>query len=219
MIIIIDDNRYNQMSENYKTDFTKELLRYTNKVKWIKNINNSNLNEILSVASCILIHDSVEEKDIKDRLIASLRLSNKIPYCIFSNGFTATVLNENSITSIKKDRLYNNLLVFIQAFIGSGKPDLRLLALGAKYDLEKGALLQDRLISNVLLVHRQDFHYETAFPSGSQAYKDLRELVYLSDPKLDFSAFEETFNQSSTTAEILRKEIIRMTLQIKKKYE
>jgi hypothetical protein len=214
MIYIIDDNRYNQMSENYRIDFTKELLKYVGKVNWTKTINKSNIDHILQTASCILIHDSVDEKEFKDKLLVESRNKN-IRYCIFSNGLTATVFDSESILSIKKDRLYTNLLTFIQAFVSTGDAQLKLLALGVNYDREKAAIIRDRLINGVLLAARNSFVYERAFPSGSQEYKDLKELVYLDNSDRTFSSFEHEFNQPSTTADILREEIIRMSKTVK----
>lgn len=206
------------MAENYSIDFTKELVKYPGKVKWLRILNQSNIEEILNLASYILIHDSVDEKEFKDRLLTEVK-NKKIPYCIFSNGLTATVFDATSIVSIKKDRLYKNLLTFIQAFISGNDPQLKLLALGLNYDREKAAIIRDKLINGVLLAARDKFNYENAFPSGSQQYKELKELVYLSSPEMDFSAFEEEFNHSATTAETMRQEILRMAKNVKSNNE
>jgi hypothetical protein len=144
---------------------------------------------------------------------------NNIPYCLFSNGFAATIFDENSIKEIKKDRLYNNLLDFINYFKTQGKIDLKLLSLGQNYEIERASIIQDRLINGTLLLNKDRFNYEVAFPSGSLEYKDLRELVYLSDPSIDFSDFEDTHNSKDTTAQLLRSVIISMTNNVKRKYE
>jgi hypothetical protein len=218
MIYLIDDNKYGQMSANYKLDFTKVLLPYQVVITWMQTVSENNISHILSDAACILIHDSLEEKEDKERLVAMAK-KNNIPYCLFSNGFAATTFDGNSIKEIKKDRLYNNLLDFINYFKTEGKIELKLLSLGQNYEIERASIIQDRLINGTLLMNKENFNYEVAFPSGSLEYKDLRELVYLSDSSIDFSDFEDTYNSDETTAESLRFVIISMTKIVKRKYE
>lgn len=218
MIYLIDDNKYGQMSENYKLDFKFELKLFKEHVIWLENLNVPDIELIASSASCILIHDSIENKENKEHLIA-LAKKNNCQYCIFSNSFTATIFEGLSIKEIKKDRMYNNLLIFINHFINHKELDLRLLSLGANYEAERASIIQDRLVNGTLLSHRNNFIYEVAFPSGSQAYKDLMELVYLSNPSLDFSSFEDTHNSNETKAQTMRVLIINMVKQVKQKYE
>jgi hypothetical protein len=218
MIYLVDDNKYGQMSANYKLDFTKVLLPYQSVIIWLQTISENYINNIISDAVCILIHDSYEEKEDKERLVA-LAKKNNIPYCLFSNGFAATIFDGDSIKEIKKDRLYNNLLDFVKYFDSEGKVDLKLLSLGQNYEIERASIIQDRLISGTLLLNKDNFNYEVAFPSGSIEYKDLRELVYLSDPSMDFSDFEDTYNTKDTTAQSLRSVIISLTKIVKKRHE
>lgn len=218
MIYLIDDNKYGQMSENYKLDFTKVLLTYQGFINWVQAISENDIVHIITDASCILIHDSLEEKEDKERLVAMAK-KNNIPYCLFSNGFAATIFDGNYIKEIKKDRLYNNLLDFINYFETEGKIDLKLLSLGQNYEIERASIIQDRLINGTLFMNKENFNYEVAFPSGSLEYKDLRELVYLSDPTIDFSDFEDTHNSNNTTAQSLRFVIISLVRNVKRKYE
>lgn len=218
MIYLIDDNKYGQMSANYKLDFTKVLLPYQGVINWLQTVSENGINHILSDAACILIHDSLEEKEDKERLVAMAK-KNNIPYCLFSNGFAATIFDGDSIKEIKKDRLYNNLLDFIKYYEKEGNIDLKLLSLGQNYEIERASIIQDRLINGTLLMNKEGFNYEVAFPSGSLEYKDLRELVSLSDPSIDFSDFEDTYNSKDTTAQLLRSVIISMTKNVKRKYE
>ena len=206
------------MSANYKLDFTKVLLPYQGVINWLETVSENAINHILSDAACILIHDSLEEKEDKERLVAMAK-KNNTPYCLFSNGFAATIFDGDSIKEIKKDRLYNNLLDFIKYFEKEGKIDLKLLSLGQNYEIERASIIQDRLINGPLLMNKESFNYEVAFPSGSLEYKDLRELVYLSDSSLDFSDFEDTYNSKDTTAQSLRLVIISMTKNVKRKHE
>ena len=218
MIYLIDDNKYGQMSENYKLDFTKVLLTYKVLVNWLQNISGNEIKNIVADADCILIHDSLEEKEDKERLIA-LAKNNKIPYCLFSNGFAATIFDGISIKEIKKDRFYNNLLDFIKYFEKEGLIELKILSLGQNYEIERASIIQDRLINGTLLKNKDSFNYEVAFPSGSLEYKDLRELVYLSDTSIDFSDFEDIYNSKDATAQSLRSVIISMAKNVKRKYE
>lgn len=218
MIYLIDDNKYGQMSANYKLDFTKVLLPYQGVINWLETVSENAINHILSDAACILIHDSLEEKEDKERLVAMAK-KNNTPYCLFSNGFAATIFDGDSIKEIKKDRLYNNLLDFIKYFKKEGKIDLKLLSLGQNYEIERASIIQDRLINGTLFMNKENFNYEVAFPSGSLEYKELRELVYLSDPSIDFSDFEDNYNSKDSTAQLLRSVIISMTKNVKQKYE
>ncbi len=218
MIILIDDNKYGQMSENYKFDFTSILRLFPDHIQWIQRVSGNDIELVIKNASCILIHDSLDSKEDKERLVAMAKKEN-IPYSIFSNGFAATLFEGESIREIKKDRLYNNLLVFINSFKIDGKVDLKLLSLGQNYEAEKASIIQDRLINGTLLNYKDNFDYEVAFPSGSLAYKDLIELVYLSDPSIDFSVFEDKYNSKETTSHTMRDLIIRMVKKVKQKYE
>ncbi len=206
------------MSSNYKLDFTKVLQPYNDIIKWLETVSENDISNIMLGVDCILIHDSLEEKENKERIVA-LAKKNNIPFCLFSNGFAATIFDGDSIKKIKKDRLYNNLLDFVKYFNTEGKIDLKLLSLGQNYEIERASIIQDRLISGTLLLNKDNFNYEIAFPSGSLQYKDLRELVYLSDPSMDFSDFEDTYNSKDTTAQSLRAVIISMTKNVKRKYE
>lgn len=218
MIFLIDDNKYGQMSENYKFDFTSILQSFPSHIRWLQTISGNDIEMMITNASCILIHDSLDAKEDKERLVAMAKKGN-IPYCTFSNGFAATIFEGGSIKEIKKDRLYNNLLIFINHFKTDGKVDLKLLSLGQNYETEKASIIQDRLINGTLLTHKENFNYEVAFPSGSLEYKDLIELVYLSDPSIDFSVFEDKYNSRETTAHTMRDLIINMVKNVKQKYE
>ncbi len=206
------------MSENYKLDFTEVLVNFHDFITWKQSISRNDVDQITSEASCILIHDSLEEKENKDRLVAMAKYKN-IPYCLFSNGFAATIIEGNSIKEIKKDRLYNNLLDFIMFYKLHSSIDLKILSLGQKHEIERASIIQDRLINGALLRNKIQFDYEATFPSGSQEYKDLKELVYLSDPSIDFSAFEDFNNSKITTAQSMRILIIELVKKVKQKYE
>lgn len=225
MIYLIDDNKYGQMSENYKLDFTSELNAYKDLITWVEKISVRDIDSILQNADCILIHDSLESKEDKERLVALAKKSN-IPYCLFSNGFVATVFEDDCINEIKKDRLYNNLIVFINCFKSEGKIVLKLLSLGKNYEIEKANIIQDRLSNGVLFKTRNNFKFEDAFPSGSQEYKDLRELIYMSEDFSSKDVFEEAYNlfediytENKITVMTMDEEISKLTSKIISRYE
>jgi len=225
MIYLIDDNKYGQMSENYKFDFTSVLKTYKGFINWFETVYGNGIDLILSNAACILIHDSLEAKEDKERLVAMAK-KNNIPYCIFSNGFVATIFEGDSIKEIKKDRLYNNLLVFINYFESEGKIDLKLLSLGQNYEIEKATIIQDRLSNGVLFKSRNNFNFEVAFPSGSQEFKDLRELFYMSEEfsskdvyEEAYNHFEDTYNDIKITVKIMDDVISKLTSKIINRYE
>jgi len=192
MIFLIDDNKYGQMSENYEVDFTQELEKYSDCIVWKSYVTVDEIQDLFVAASCILVHDSFDN-NVKTEIIDFSR-KQKIPFVIFSNGITATVFEKNLPVRIKKDRLYYNLLTFIENFRNIKVIDLKLLHLGLDYNKSKAKIIQNRLFFSVLL-NGGNFDYESTFVQGSEAYKDLIELVHLSQPNDDiesvFSAFEE----------------------------
>ncbi|WP_341228436.1 hypothetical protein [uncultured Arcticibacterium sp.] len=218
MIYLIDDNKYEQMSKNYKIDYTSTLQSFSNHVTWLQTVPTKDIQIVIANASCILIHDSLDAKEDKERLVA-LAKSREIPFCVFSNGFTATVFEGESIREIKKDRFYNNLVILVERFVSTNKVNLRHLSLGQNYEVEKASIIQDRLINGTLLNYKENFNYEVAFPSGSIEYKDLIELVYLSDAADDFSDFEDKHNSKETTAQLMRSVITSMVKNVKSKYD
>ncbi len=225
MIYLIDDNKYGQMSENYKFDFTSILKTYSSFVDWRKIISFNDIDLIISNAACILIHDSLDAKEDKDGLIAIAK-KKRIPYCLFSNGFTATIFDGDSITEIKKDRLYNNLLAFIDYYSAKHAINLKLLSLGQNYEAEKAVIIQDKLINGVLFKNRHNFNFEIAFPSGSQDFKDLQELFYMSELfpdkesfEIAYNNFEEKFYANDTTGEKMKVEINLLTNKITQRHE
>lgn len=206
------------MSEGYRLDYVLLLQSFSNEVEWIDSLTGNGIEEIFDNACCILVHDSIDNKEEKERVIALAKLKS-IPFCNFSNGFTATIFQGDSIIEIKKDRLYINLLGFITHFRNTGKIDLKLLSLGLNYEVEKASIIQDRLINITLLNNKNNFNYEVAFPSGSAEYRDLMELFYLSSPETDFSAFEDMHNSHETDAIKMRELILGMAKKIRAKYE
>jgi len=204
------------MSENYRFDFTVELLNFPEYITWLTKLNSDELGSIVSRASCIMIHDSIDSKEDKEHLLA-LAKKKGITYCIFSNRFSATLFEGSSIKEIKKDRMYNNLLSFIINFKKHKIIDLGFVALGQNYKIEKALIIQERLALGTLFENRKDFNYEVAFPSGSQHYNDLITLYNLAYQDDNFSLFEETFNRSDTTVDEIINQINLLVKQIAEK--
>ena len=217
MIYLIDDNKYGQMSENYDVDFTQELEKYPDSIIWKSSITVEEIKDLLTTASCILIHDSFES-NVKLEIMESCKLQ-KIPYVVFSNGFTATFLENQLPVRVKKDRLYYNLLVFIENFRMTKVVDLNLLHLGIDYNQSKAKIIQNRLFYSALLNDR-NFNYESTFVQGGEAYKDLKELIHLSHPDEDietvFSDFEDDLLNNNVSVKALKtiiKQIVKKVIE------
>lgn len=215
---LIDDNKHGQMLLNYKIDFSKAPFKDYIEIKWLQDLSPTNFELIKKDATCILIHDSLDEKEKKEYLIAMAK-DRKIPYCTFSNGFTATEFNGESISEIKKDRFYLNFEAFLKHFKLEKKIEFKLLSYGENYEIEKAFIIQDRLINGTLFNYRNNFDYSTAFPINSPDYKDLKELVHLSMPNIDFFIHEDEYLIENFTAQLMRQEIIKMVKIVKQNYE
>ena len=180
------------MSENYGVDFTQELKKYSDCIVWKSNMTVEEVTDLFTVASCILLHDSFDN-NVKIEII-DLSKKQNIPLVIFSGSITATVFYSNLNVRIKKDRMYHNLLTFIENFRSKNVIDLELLHLGSNYNKLKAEIIQDRLFYSALLSN-SNFNYSSTFISESKEYKDLKELLYLSNPNVEiesaFSEFEE----------------------------
>ena len=192
MIYLIDDNKHGQMSENYGVDFTQELQNYSDFIVWKSAITIDEIANCALILSCILIHDSFEEP-VKSEII-DLAKKQKVPCVVFSNGFTATIFENSLNVTIKKDRMYHNLLPFLEYFKNKGIIDLKLLDFGLDYNKSKAKIIQNRLFYSVL-ISSKNFDYESIFIDKSEAYKDFKELVHLSNPNKDIEIFFPKFEE------------------------
>lgn len=216
MIYLFDDNKYGQLSTNYKIDFLEYFSNNSCYIKHIKSHDEYNLKILLRNADCVLIHQSFPDEIKSGNVIASCKKEG-IPIVTFSNQFTGTVfddINRANIDQIKKDRLYFNFIHFMEYYVEAGKPDTKLLAMGKNYDAEKALIIQDRLLVYLFMIE-ESFHFYRSFEEGETEWKELKELHFLAFPDSDFDEFQEEIE--NTTAAELTEIIKSLTSQILKR--
>lgn len=130
------------------------------------------------------------------------------------------------LRKLRKIGFTTTVMVFINYYKSEGKLNLKLLSLGQKYEVEKAIIIQDRLSNGVLFKSRNNFNFEAAFPSGSQEFKDLRELFYMSEAfssevvyEEAYNDFEDICNNNNITVKIIDEEISKLTKKIINRYE
>mgnify|MGYP006291564731 CR=1 FL=1 len=215
MIYIFDDNIYGQLSSNYRINYIDYFEEKSEYLIHIKSHNQYQLSDLLKTAHCVLIHHSFPDEIETGRIQANCK-EQGIPLVIFSNQYTGTVFYDEkkmAISQIKKDRMYYNLMHFVDKYINSGEIHLDLLVLGKNYEVEKARIILDRL-SLFLFIHQQDFYYNVYFTEKcndsekdkekTNAWKDLKELFYMAIPEEDFDNIEEDLEQI-TVHELLQK--------------
>jgi hypothetical protein len=194
MIYLFDDDKYGQMARNYAVNYSQELLNYTSVIRHFNVHAYGSIEEVLATASAILIHTSFPEKYETDLLMAQCK-NRRIPLVEFSNQYSGTVYSaqqNTSVVKIKKDRMYYNLLPFVEHYRETGKISLTLLVLGKNYEAEKSLILQHRLMMHLYNV-KHDFDYARVFDIDSTPYHELKELCYFAMPESNFDEMEETF--------------------------
>ena len=104
-------------------------------------------------AGCVLMHSSFPNTAFVKALKKDLcGFGDDVPLALFSNGNAEAVEfdGDRFIVSIRKDRMYSNLAVFLQAFRRGQAPDLKLLAYGEHYSREKASVLAGRILSTLM---------------------------------------------------------------------
>lgn len=198
MIYLFDDNKYNQLTTNYKFDFLEYFSRNSEFITYIKSHDDYKLEPLFKLADCILLHQSFPD-EIKTGKIKALCKKENVPLVIFSNQYTGTIYDDaakNHIKQIKKDRMYFNFQYFIENYIEKGEVNLELLAMGKNYEIEKALIIQDRL-SVYLFLHENNFDFFRCFEEEETEWKELKELLFLAQPTKDFDAFQEEIEKIS----------------------
>lgn len=143
-IVIIDDNNKNQR-EVYDAAFVDEG-EYADYLFHIERLNSQSDLSFLDEASCVMVHDSLEDyidgefrsdsHKAKDR-IEDIIQSKNLPYVLFSDGHSMSADwredMPNVVFSIKKSEFYRHLKSFIDNYKNTGEIDLRLIAYGKDY--------------------------------------------------------------------------------------
>lgn len=198
MIYIFDDNKYGQLSTNYKIDFLQYFELKSSFLIHVKTHGDYHLETLLGNAAVLIIHQSFPD-ELKTGVVKASCKKKGIPTVTFSNQYTGTVYSgtdKKHIEQIKKDRLYYNLTHFIDYYEKFRKPNLELLAMGKNYDIEKALIIQDRL-SVYLFMKEENFDFYRCFEEGETEWKELKELYFLALPDEDFDKFQEDVENSS----------------------
>lgn len=179
-IIIIDDDKYNQMVLNYNTDIRNLIEhKYKETVRYIQKIEQHHLG-IIELSKIVMIHDSYPEAEVKER-VEAISIEKGIHLIKFSNGITAsykTQLKQAMKIDLKKDRVYSNLEYFLDDYlINDFKPDFEKLINGNNYMVVKAILIREQLSKSLLISYGK--RIDTIIPENSEEEKKLLELFYL----------------------------------------
>jgi len=215
-IIIIDDDKYNQMGLNYETDILKLIEhKYSHLVRYYKNVEKKDLSEIEKV-DIVMIHDSYPDSEIKEG-IYKICIENKLHLIKFSNGITAThKTNDNHCANIelKKDRVYTHLAYFLDDYILHGfKPDFEKLINGENYTTIKAILIREFLSKSLLSGYGKSIEY--LIPEKSEEEKKLKELYYLAYGNSYDQYFDAFLESSNAGYKELMEECRKLLLKIK----
>ena len=193
-IIIIDDDKYNQMVLNYDTDI-RNLVAYNYQgiVLYLQKVEHHHLATITQ-AQIVMIHDSYPDAELKEQVEAITR-DNSIPLIKFSNGITAsfkTHLNHTVKIELKKDRVYSNLEYFLADYLDNDfVPDFEKLINGNNYKVVKAILIREHLSKSLLIGYGK--RLDTLIPENSEDEKKLLELFYLAYGEDYRKHFDELF--------------------------
>ena len=222
-IYLVDDNMYGQMSMNYGYDVIEFLKGEREFIEHIEELKEDNSTKILS-GDCLLIHDSLPDKEKKERIVAKMKQQNK-KVVIFSGQFARTTFDENKpddiITGIKKDRFYHNLPSFLKSIKEGNVIQLNRLALGERYEIKKTKIIRDRL-TKLGFAERSSFDYEKLIyineseEKKSDAYKDWEELYFFAYPNASESDFKDFDESCFETLKDYEKFIEQLNVLVKK---
>lgn len=155
-IILIDDNKSN-LRKIYGASFV-DKEEYEDCLIHIEELNENSDFSFLDDASCVLLHDSLEDYvdgkyvsgSRKARELVWDKIKDKISYVIFSDGHSIigdwNPSESNVVRSIKKSEFYRNLKGFLDAYRESSNIDLRLIAYGGDYKKRELVVLLQKII-------------------------------------------------------------------------
>ena len=143
-IVLIDDNNKNQRTL-YNADFVDEG-EYSDCLIHVEQVNGQSDLSFVNNASCVMIHDSLEDyidggfktdsHKAKDK-IEEIIHSKNLPYVLFSDGHSMTADwredKPNVVFSIKKSEFYLHLRSFLDHYRETEEIDLRLIAYGRDF--------------------------------------------------------------------------------------
>lgn len=152
LLYILDDHDERQKT-NYKS-FIEMSKIDTERTKLIHYTNQISIDDLLSNAACVCIHESMPngiDRNGHGFDFGKLKqeLKNKlIPRILFSNSANQLTLLELPLRlSMRSDDFYMNLPPFVQAFQERSIINMELLALGKNYIREKAIRLKREMLT------------------------------------------------------------------------
>lgn len=192
-IILIDDNSKNQRVA-YGASYVDEGI-FSDILVHVEKLNSQSDLSFLNEASCVMMHDSLEDY-VNDEFVSSSHKAKeriedmiqemKIPYVLFSDGHAPTAeWREETPTivySIKKSEFYRHFKDFIESYQTTGKLDMRIIAYGKDYLKELICKWCQTLIANVT-----NFEGDKILDLASMDKKSLRLVIENTQPKIGIS--------------------------------
>lgn len=223
-VILIDDNSKNQR-EVYDAAFVDEG-KYSDCLTHVEEVNSQSDLSFLNDASCVMIHDSLEDyvdgkfksdsHKAKDRIEEIIQLKN-LPYVLFSDGHSMTADwredMPNVVFSIKKSEFYRHLKYFLDHYRKTGEIDFRIIAYGKDFLKQLMSLWCQAIISKL-----------AATPDGEEINtskidnRSLRLIIENAQPKVGVS-FNDVMcdiEDGNITAGNLRNNINNILSSVKK---
>jgi len=199
MIYLIDDNQNNQRKSQYGIDFVengtfREILTSIERIEKSEKADDISHIEYLNDAKCILLHTTTEDWD-KTNGFLSGSITNatkitemiayegkKIPLVLFSNQMSEVAdyngeENPNFIREIKKNVLYERLYDFVEHYKNTGKIELRILALGKKFQAIEVLRLANELLGIVASYNDEDKFLITHISGKLHIFKEFIEMA------------------------------------------
>lgn len=223
-IVIIDDNSKNQR-EVYNAAFVDEG-EYTDCLFHIEQVNSQSDLSFLDDASCVMVHDSLEDyingefksdsHKAKER-IEEIIQSKNLPYVFFSDGHSMTAdwreENPNVVFSIKKSEFYRHLKSFLDHYKKTEEIDLRLIAYGKDYLKHLMSIWCQTIISKLA-----DTPDDEVIDTSRVDKRSLRLIIENSQPKIGVTFDDVMCNieDGDITAGCLRNNINNILSSIKK---
>lgn len=223
-IVLIDDNSKNQR-EVYDAAFVDEG-EYTDCLSHIERVNSRSDLSFLDEASCVMVHDSLEDfidgefrsdsHKAKDR-IEEIIQSKNLPYVLFSDGhgMTADWREDmpNVVFSIKKSEFYRHLKSFLDHYKETEEIDLRLVAYGKDYLKQLMSMWCQAIISKLA-----DTPDDKVINTMQIDKRSLRLIIENAQPKIGVS-FDDVMcdiEDGNITAGSLRNNINNILSSVKK---
>lgn len=223
-IVLIDDNSKNQR-EVYDASYVDNET-YSDCLFHIERVNCQSDLSFLDNASCVMIHDSLEDyingefssdsHKAKDR-IEDIIQSRDLPYVLFSDGhgMSADWREDmpNVVFSIKKSEFYRHLKDFLDHYRETQEIDLRIIAYGKDFLKQMISRWSLSIIAKLA-----DTHDDETLDASKIDRRSLRLIIENSQPKIGVSFDDIMCNieDGEITSGALRRNINNILSSVKK---